>query len=118
MEYFDLKAQLPLIGILRGVRPAEVIAVAQILFDAGFSMVEVPLNSPDAITSIKLLAEQYGKHYLIGAGTVTHAKQAEQVINAGAKLIVTPNFNADVVKQADAAGIVVFFRCRYTDGSL
>ncbi len=108
MENIDLEAQLPLIGILRGVRPSEVIAVAQVLFDAGFSIVEVPLNSPDAISSIQLLVERYGKDYLIGAGTVTNAEQAQQVIDAGAKLIVTPNFNADVVKRAKAAGIVVF----------
>ncbi|MFA0228802.1 2-dehydro-3-deoxy-6-phosphogalactonate aldolase, partial [Vibrio sp. 10N.261.45.A7] len=76
--------------------------------EEGFSMIEVPLNSPDALTSIKMLVEHFGDQYLIGAGTVTTPEKAQAVIDTGANLIVTPNFNEQVVKMSAAAGCVSF----------
>ena len=105
---FNLSDHLPLVAIIRGVEPADCIRVTQILIEEGFSMIEVPLNSPDALTSIKMLVEHFGDQYLIGAGTVTTPEKAQAVIETGANLVVTPNFNEQVVKMSAAAGCVSF----------
>ncbi|MCK8070315.1 2-dehydro-3-deoxy-6-phosphogalactonate aldolase [Vibrio sp. 1CM23M] len=105
---FNLSDHLPLVAIIRGVEPADCIRVTQILIEEGFSMIEVPLNSPDALTSIKMLVEHFGDQYLIGAGTVTTPEKAQAVIDTGANLVVTPNFNEQVVKMSAAAGCVSF----------
>ncbi|MCF2947952.1 2-dehydro-3-deoxy-6-phosphogalactonate aldolase [Paraglaciecola aquimarina] len=107
-QKFDLTGRLPLIAIIRGVTPDKVLGVAKILVEEGFSLIEVPLNSPDALTSIKMLVDEYGKNNLIGAGTVTTAEQAEQVIATGANLMVTPNCNTEVIKMSVAAGCATF----------
>ena len=88
-KIFNINEQLPLIAIIRGVLPANVLRIASILIEEGFTMIEVPLNSPDALTRIKLLVEHYGEQYYIGAGTVTTAEQAKSVIATGANLVVT-----------------------------
>lgn len=105
---FKLSQHLPLIAILRGIEPQNAVRVAEILIDEGFSMIEVPLNSPDALLSIKHLVDKFGNNYLIGAGTVTTAALAKSVIATGANLIVTPNYNAEVMKLAINAGCVTF----------
>ena len=88
---------LPLIAILRGVMPAEAPAIAAALIDAGITQIEVPLNSPDPLDSIGQLARAYGDQALIGAGTVLTTAQVSQVANAGGRLIVSPNCNAQVI---------------------
>lgn len=105
---FNIDEQLPLIAIIRGVLPEDVIRVTQILIDEGFTMIEVPLNSPDALMSIKMLVDHFGKDYYIGAGTVTTPEKAEAVIATGANLVVTPNFNEEVVKLSIKAGCATF----------
>lgn len=95
--------RLPLIAILRGVNTSSVLQIAEVLIAAGFSKIEVPLNSPNALASISKLVGEYGDEFLIGAGTVTDVDSANAVIDTGAKLIVTPNFNAGVVKVSIAA---------------
>ncbi|MGY3572595.1 2-dehydro-3-deoxy-6-phosphogalactonate aldolase [Vibrio paucivorans] len=105
---FKLEQHLPLVAIIRGVQPEDAIRVTQILIEEGFTMIEVPLNSPDALTSIKRLVEHFGSDYLIGAGTVTTPEQARSVIETGANLVVTPNFNEQVVKMSALAGCVTF----------
>ena len=112
---FKVEEQFPLIAIIRGVLPDDVVRIAHILIDEGFTMVEVPLNSPDALVSIKRLVDEFisgeensGSHYYIGAGTVTTVKLAQDVIATGANLVVTPNMNEDVIKLAVAAGCATF----------
>ncbi|MDC2891230.1 2-dehydro-3-deoxy-6-phosphogalactonate aldolase [Psychrosphaera algicola] len=106
---FDLTKHLPLIAIIRGVTPQDVIEVTQILIDEGFTMIEVPLNSPGAIESISKLVQQFGtKNYLLGAGTVTNMDLAKQVVGTGANLVVTPNCNTDVIRFSADAGCAVF----------
>lgn len=105
---FNLAEQLPLIAIIRGVLPDDVIRIAQILIDQGFTMIEVPLNSPDALVSIKRLVEHFGEQYYIGAGTVTTVDEAKAVIETGANLVVTPNLNEGVIKLSVAAGCATF----------
>ena len=99
---------LPLIAILRGVTPENILAVAKVLIEEGFSSIEVPLNSPDALTSISMLVNAHSSKYLIGAGTVTTPKLAEAVIATGANLVVTPNLNKEVVSMSVAANCQCF----------
>ena len=83
-------ADMPIIAILRGVQPDEVVAVAQAIYDAGVRVIEVPLNSPDPFTSIALLAANFGDSAIVGAGTVLNTNDVARCKNAGAQIIVSP----------------------------
>lgn len=96
---------LPLIAILRGLTPAEAPAVGLVLVDAGFGLLEVPLNSPQPLESIAVLARAHPEA-LVGAGTVLTAIQVREVHAAGGQLIVSPNFDAGVVGEAVRLGLV------------
>lgn len=105
----DLKtalARCPLVAILRGIKPDEVASVAAALIDAGFAMIEVPLNSPDPFASIARLAHQFGDLALIGAGTVMTPTQVNDVNAAGGRLIVMPHADTEVIRAAKAARMV------------
>ncbi|QNI03353.1 2-dehydro-3-deoxy-6-phosphogalactonate aldolase [Halomonas sp. SH5A2] len=91
---------LPLIGILRGVTPDDVVAVGEALLDAGITQIEVPLNSPDPFTSIQRLADAFGDRALIGAGTVLRTEQVRDVHAAGGRLIVSPNCRPAVIEES------------------
>jgi 2-dehydro-3-deoxyphosphogalactonate aldolase len=97
-------AELPLVAILRGVRPDEAVAIGSALVEAGWRMIEVPLNSPDPLVSIAALADAF-PDALVGAGTVLTASAVRDVHAAGAELVVAPNFDRDVVAEAVALGI-------------
>ena len=99
-------AALPLIAILRGLRPDEAIAVTTALFDAGFRIVEVPLNSPDPLVSIERIAVRFGERMLVGAGTVLDEEAVTALERVGAKLIVSPNFDPRVVRSTKEKGLV------------
>ena len=94
-EYLN---DLPLIAILRGITPEDCEAVTEALFAAGFRMVEVPLNSPQALRSIERIAHQFGDVILVGAGTVLAPEQVHQVREKGGRLIVAPNTNLPVIQ--------------------
>lgn len=98
-------AACPLVAILRGLKPDEALAVGQALVDAGWRLIEVPLNSPDPLASIASLARQFPQA-LVGAGTVLEPAQVAAVQQAGGKLIVSPNFNEAVVREAVRLGMV------------
>ncbi|MGF1627734.1 MAG: 2-dehydro-3-deoxy-6-phosphogalactonate aldolase [Alphaproteobacteria bacterium] len=95
--------RLPLVAILRGVTPEAVVAIGEALVAAGFAVIEVPLNSPRPIDSIRLLAEALGDRALVGAGTVLRAEQVGQVADAGGRLIVMPHADGAVIRAAKAA---------------
>ena len=104
----DLRAALttcPIVAILRGVKPDEIDAIGDALVEAGVTVIEVPLNSPQPFESITRLAERHAHHALIGAGTVLQAPDVARVKEAGGQLVVAPNFDADVVGAARAAGL-------------
>jgi 2-dehydro-3-deoxyphosphogalactonate aldolase len=104
----DLRAALtvcPIAAILRGVKPEEVDAIGDALVEAGITVIEVPLNSPEPFESIKRLAARHSARALVGAGTVLEAGDVARVAQAGGKLIVAPNFDADVVRAAKAADL-------------
>ncbi len=91
--------QLPLVAILRGLTPAEAPAIGQALTQAGFGLLEVPLNSPQPLDSIAALAAQHPEQ-LIGAGTVMRAADVRNVQAAGGRLIISPHFDVEVVHEA------------------
>ncbi|MFM9936833.1 MAG: 2-dehydro-3-deoxy-6-phosphogalactonate aldolase, partial [Novosphingobium sp.] len=97
--------QRPIIAILRGIDPDAVVAVAEAIFAAGISMIEVPLNSPDPLTSIARLADAMGDRCLCGAGTVLRVADVEAVHAAGSRLVVTPNTNPAVIARSAALGM-------------
>lgn len=97
VETADTLQKHPLIAILRGITPAEITATAEVLYQAGVRIIEVPLNSPDPLHSIELLAARL-PDCLIGAGTVLSAEQVRDVQSAGGRLIVSPNCDADVIR--------------------
>lgn len=105
MTFPDAMSQLPLIAILRGVKPFEVVGIGEALISAGFAMIEVPLNSPDPLDSIAALAEACGDRALIGAGTVLTADLAKAAADAGAQLILSPNTSPAVIAAARARDI-------------
>jgi 2-dehydro-3-deoxyphosphogalactonate aldolase len=100
-------ADCPLIAILRGVEPDEVVAIGEALVEAGLRIIEVPLNSPEPVASIHNLAKAFGDKVLIGAGTVMTAEQVAAVKGAGGRLIVMPHSDAAVIGAAIANECVV-----------
>jgi 2-dehydro-3-deoxyphosphogalactonate aldolase len=106
MELSGFLARCPLVAILRGIRPQQVVGVASALEARGFAIVEVPLNSPDPLVSIAALAQAFGDRMLIGAGTVMTEAQVTQVAAAGGKLIVTPHADAAIVRAAKRHGLL------------
>ena len=96
---------LPLVAILRGLRPQEAEAVGAELYDAGFRMIEVPLNSPQPLESIELLSRSLPADALLGAGTVLSVQAVQEVKTAGGQLIVMPHADTEVIRAAKAAGM-------------
>ncbi len=102
----DALRHSPYVAILRGLTPAEAIPVATALVESGMRIIEVPLNSPQPLESIRLLSERFGESCLIGAGTVLDVAAVAQVRAAGGRLIVMPHADPAVIRAAKAAGLV------------
>ncbi len=96
---------LPLVAILRGLTPDEAPAIGEALTQSGFGLIEVPLNSPNALDSIAHLSGAFAQA-LVGAGTVLTPEQVRDVHAAGGQLVVSPNFDVDVVREAVGLGMV------------
>lgn len=99
-------AECPLIAIIRGVTPAESEGIGEALYEAGIRIIEVPLNSPEPLESIRRLAGRLGDRALIGAGTVLKPGQVTEVEAAGGRIIVSPNMNPEVIEVAVSLGLV------------
>jgi 2-dehydro-3-deoxyphosphogalactonate aldolase len=97
--------QLPLIAILRGLAPAEAAAVGDAVVESGFRLLEVPLNSPRPLESIAAMRERFPTA-MVGAGTVLTAAQVRDVHAAGGVLVVSPNFDAEVVAETVRLGMI------------
>ena len=98
--------ECPLVAIVRGIRPDEVEAIGAAIQQAGIRIIEVPLNSPEPLKSIELLAKKFGELMLVGAGTVLRATEVAQVRDAGGRIIVSPDTNSDVIAATAEAGLV------------
>jgi 2-dehydro-3-deoxyphosphogalactonate aldolase len=101
----DVSGAPAVIAILRGIRTADVERVAEVLIEAGIRVIEIPLNSPDPFASIARLHACAGSRCLIGAGTVLDVASVDRVAEAGARLVVAPNTNADVIRRARQSGM-------------
>jgi 2-dehydro-3-deoxyphosphogalactonate aldolase len=97
--------QCPVVAIVRGIRPDEVLDHAAALLEAGVVGMEVPLNSPEPIDSIRRLAAEFGDRMVIGAGTVLTAERVEAVAEAGGRIIVSPNTKPEVIGRAVQLGL-------------
>ena len=102
----DYLSQCPLVAIIRGITPGDAEAVGSAIFEAGIRIIEVPLNSPDPLASIRRLADALGDRALIGAGTVLEPGQVAEVAAAGGRLIVSPSTDPAVIAATVAAGLV------------
>ena len=98
-------AELPLIAILRGLRPEEAEAIGAALVDAGIRIIEVPLNSPEPFASIRRLVDRFTARAVVGAGTVLETGQVSRLADAGGSLVVMPHGDAAVIAAAKAAGM-------------
>jgi 2-dehydro-3-deoxyphosphogalactonate aldolase len=96
----DYLTDLPLVAILRGLRPEHAEAVGHVLYEAGFRIIEVPLNSPDPFRSIEVLAKQMPHDVLVGAGTVLNPGDVDGIHDVGGRLIVMPHADVEVVRRA------------------
>lgn len=103
--------RFPLVAILRGIHPDEVLAVGDALVEAGFTLVEVPLNSPDPLVSIERLARHLDGTAVVGAGTVLTTDHVADVVSAGGRMIVSPNTNPAVIAASVAAGLASLPGC-------
>src|ERR671912_2960999 len=101
----DYLAELPLIAILRGLRPENAQAVGGALVEAGFRIIEVPLNSPEPFRSIEIMAKKLGPEVLVGAGTVLEPDDVLRIRDAGGRLVVMPHSDAAVIERAVALGL-------------
>ena len=96
--------ELPLVAILRGLKPAEATEIGAVLVEAGFRLIEVPLNSPQPFDSIAALRQRFSQA-MVGAGTVLTAADVRDVASAGGELVVAPNFDRDVVAETLRLGM-------------
>jgi 2-dehydro-3-deoxyphosphogalactonate aldolase len=104
-DFEEAFTRCPLVAILRGITPSEAASVGDALVDAGFALIEVPLNSPDPLQSIAILAGRLGPRAVVGAGTVLQVAQVNAVQSAGGRLIVSPNTNTAVIRSSAAANL-------------
>ncbi|CUJ99222.1 2-dehydro-3-deoxy-6-phosphogalactonate aldolase [Ruegeria denitrificans] len=95
----------PIIAILRGLSPEDAVATGRALIDAGIDKIEVPLNSPDPLASITVLAKEFSGRALVGAGTVLTTQQVDMVAEVGGRLIVSPNCDPEVISHTHQLGL-------------
>ena len=99
-------AKMPIVAILRGLRPDEAVAIGETLVEAGISILEVPLNSPEPVASIGRMAEALKGRAIVGAGTVLTPTQVDQVAEAGGQIVVSPNTDVAVIRRTRDRGLI------------
>lgn len=105
-QFENFMAQCPAVAILRGITNDEVISVCDILYGAGIRILEIPLNSPDAVKSIAIASEHCKGRMAVGAGTVLSVEDVNNVSKAGGTFIISPNTDADVIKETKKLGML------------
>jgi 2-dehydro-3-deoxyphosphogalactonate aldolase len=106
MNFKDAFRQMPIIAILRGVRPSEAVAIAEAVLESGIRVIEIPLNSPDPLTSIRHVAEELAGRAVVGAGTVLSEAEVDRVADVGGRIIVSPNMDPQVIRKTKARGLM------------
>lgn len=104
-RFIAANTKLPLVAILRGIKPEEADAIGLKLYEAGFRLIEVPLNSPEPFTSIATIRRALPADALVGAGTVLSVEQVGQLKDCGGELVVMPHADTAVIRAAKAAGL-------------
>lgn len=105
MTLAEALREIPIIAIIRGVRPPEAAGIGEALFRAGIRVIETPLNSPDPLASIAELVKALGDRAIIGGGTVLNSADVDGLAQIGAKIIVAPNTACDVIAHALELGL-------------
>lgn len=105
-KLFKLIEKMPLVAILRGITPTEAIPVSDALVKAGFTFMEVTLNSPEWDQSLKLMKDRHGSNIVLGAGTVLRPDDVDRVQAAGGQAIISPNMRADVIRRSKELGLL------------
>ncbi len=95
-----------IVAIIRGAKPDDVLKIVNALFEGGVGIIEITLNSPNALAVIKEVAREVGDKILIGAGTVLDAETARAALLAGAKFIISPSLNVEIIKMTKSYGAV------------
>jgi 2-dehydro-3-deoxyphosphogluconate aldolase/(4S)-4-hydroxy-2-oxoglutarate aldolase len=95
-----------IVAIIRGAKPDDVLKIIDALFKGGIRIIEITLNSPNALAVIKEVAREVGDKILIGAGTVLDAETARAALLAGAKFIISPSLNVEIIKMTKSYGAV------------
>lgn len=97
---------LPFIAIIRGIKPADAHANCALLYETGFRVIEVTLNSPEPYESIESMAAVFGDRALIGAGTVVAVEQVERVRDAGGRLVISPHCDPEIIEMTKQCGLI------------
>ncbi len=105
-RFAEAFAACPLVAVLRGLTPGEAAPIGDALVDAGFTLLEVPLNSPDPLASIAAMAKRYAGRAIVGAGTVLTPQDVAAVADAGGALIVSPNTDPAVIRASVERGLI------------
>lgn len=105
MSFDKVLAETPIVAIVRGVRPEESVEIARVLHDAGVRIVEVPMNSPEPLESLKRITAEFGDAMIVGVGTVLSPQVVDQAAEAGARIIVAPNTRTPVIERTVALGL-------------
>ncbi|MFQ5955982.1 MAG: 2-dehydro-3-deoxy-6-phosphogalactonate aldolase [Kiloniellales bacterium] len=105
MDLLDALNELPLVAILRGIAPGDAAAIGDVLVEAGFTAIEVPLDRPDALDAIAALSARFGDMVALGAGTVMDVEDVAQLPAAGGRFVVMPNTDPAVIEAAKATGL-------------
>ena len=108
MTFDEALEQSGVVAIIRGVKPDEVLAIGEALHAAGVRIVEVPLNSPEPLVSIRRLAEHFHGRLFTGGGTMLTVDDVEAVAAAGGRLMVSPNTNPEIIRRAAVVGMIPF----------
>jgi len=105
MDFTEAFAEMPLVAILRGLAPSHAVPVARQLHEVGYRAIEVPLNSPQPLDSIKAIADELGADMAVGAGTVYTVEEVKDVRQAGGSFIVSPNSATRVIHATLESGM-------------
>lgn len=108
MTFDEVLRELPLVAILRGIKPDDAEAIGDALVEAGFRCIEVPLNSPEPLKSIEALRRRFEGRAIVGAGTVLSAEAVDRVADSGGQIVVSPSANVEVIARTKARGMISF----------